>query len=95
MVPFGRICTANQQTAIAIYAYSQFLRVRPICTHDADFDRHGSNLITYFRERGYPSQLLMDTYNQVKSFSRESLLEIKHAGIQGTIEKPDNQIFAI
>ena len=75
--------------------YSQFYRVRRICSHDTDFDRHGSNLITYFQERGYPLQLLMDTYNQVKGFSRESLLEIKHAGIQGTVEKPDNEVFAI
>ena len=39
--------------------------------------------------------LLTDTFNQVKGFSRESLLEIKHAGIQGTVEKPDNEVFVI
>ena len=73
--------------------YSQFLRIRRICSHDADFERHGALLVTYFCERGYPLQLLKDTFNQVKSFSRESLLEIKHAGIQGQVEKPE--VYAI
>ena len=52
-------------------------------------------MISYFLERGYPKQLLVDTFNQVKGFTRESLLEIKHAGIQGSLEKPEDQVFAI
>ena len=75
--------------------YSQFLRFRCICSHDTDFERHGALLVTYFTERGYTLQLLKDTFNQVKNFSRESLLEIKHAGIQGQLEKPDNEGYAI
>ena len=52
-------------------------------------------MIQYFLERGYPKQLLVDTFNQVKGFTRESLLEIKHAGIQGSLEKPQDEVFAI
>ena len=39
------------------------------------------SLSNIFTDRGYHTQLLKDTFNQVKNFSRESLLEIKHAGI--------------
>ena len=105
----GRICTANLQIVIAICTlilviqdivvrvlpYSQFLRVRRICTHDTDYERHGTNMISYFIERGYPKQLLLDTFNQVKGFTKESLLEIKNAGTQGSEPKPDDQVFAI
>ena len=76
-------------------SYSQFLRVRRICTHDTDYERHGTNMIACFIERGYPKQLLLDTFNQVKGFTRESLLEIKNAGTQGSEQKPDDQVFAI
>ena len=65
--------------------YSQFFRVRRICTHDTDYKRHGTNMVSYFIERGYPKQLLFDTFNQVKGFTRESLLEVKNAGPQGSL----------
>ena len=52
-------------------------------------------MISYFIERGYPEQLLLDTFNQVKGFTRASLLEVKHAGTQGSSVKPDDQVFAI
>ena len=52
-------------------------------------------MIDYFVKRGYPKKALQETFTQVRRFTRESLLEIKHAGIQGSLEKPDNQVFAI
>ena len=75
--------------------YSQFLRMRRICTHETDYVRHALNMIEYFVERGYPRQLLQDPFAQVKGFTRESLLEVQHAGIQGSLEKQDNEVFAI
>ena len=38
------------------------------CLHETDNVRHGTNMIEYFLERGYPRQFLLDTYNQVKNF---------------------------
>ena len=38
--------------------YSQFLRVRRICTREEDFIRHCENLRTHFIRRGYPTRLL-------------------------------------
>ena len=52
-------------------------------------------MIDYFVERGYPKKVLQDTFAHMRKFTRESLLEIKHAGIQGSLEKPDDQVFAI
>ena len=76
--------------------YSQFLRVRRICSHDTDYDKHGRNMISYFVERGYPKQLLLDTFNQVKGFTRESLLEIKNLGTEGSQQqKAEDTVFAI
>ena len=94
-IQYLRFDSSHQGHCCKSLPYSQFLRVRRICSHDTDYIRHGQNLIQYILERGYPKQLLMDTFNQVKGFTRESLLEIKHACIQGSLEKPQDKVFAI
>ena len=40
--------------------YSQFLRIRRICTNTKDYDRHIVTLSSHFLRRGYPLELLED-----------------------------------
>ena len=37
---------------------SQFLRLRKICSDDADFDIEAAKMETFFTERGYPNDLI-------------------------------------
>ena len=38
--------------------YSQFLRLRKICSDDADFDIEAAKMETFFTARGYPNDLI-------------------------------------
>ena len=37
--------------------YSQFLRLRKICSDDADFDIEAARMETFFTARGYPDDV--------------------------------------
>ena len=54
--------------------YSQFLRVRRICTRLEDFDKYGEILCHHFENRGYPWNLLVDNFLKVRDLSRHSLV---------------------
>ena len=57
--------------------YSQFLRIRRICTHNSDYDTRAGQLTKYFLEKGYPIQLLNSANERVCSTSRSVLLKPK------------------
>ena len=54
--------------------YSQLLRIRRICTHNIDFERHANNLIQHYTRRGYPKHILINHLERCKTHSRQSLL---------------------
>ena len=54
--------------------YSQFLRIRRICTNIEDYDRHIVMLSKHFLRRGYPLKLLENAAITAKRLDRNTLL---------------------
>ena len=54
--------------------YSQFLRIRRICSHNRDFDRHVITLAGHFLRRKYPMAIIKDAALLARSKSRAELL---------------------
>ena len=72
--------------------YSQFLRIRRICSRPADYVFHGDQLTDFFLARGYPRDLLDRANHEARLQSRETLLEPKPSSDdQAEVEK----VFAI
>ena len=40
--------------------YSQFLRLKRICTRPADFEKHALNLVNFYKRRKYPEHVIME-----------------------------------
>ncbi len=55
--------------------YSQFLRIKRICTKIQDFEQQCTNLIKYLLDRGYPLHTLVEDYEKVHKMDRNELLE--------------------
>ena len=54
--------------------YSQFLRVRRICSSIKDFDKNASMLRDHFLRRGYPQELINQAIAKARSCERHALL---------------------
>ena len=54
--------------------YSQFLRVRRICSKTADFKRNTFMLSTHFIRRGYPKPLILSSLRKSLELNRDTLL---------------------
>ncbi|MCP3929589.1 MAG: hypothetical protein GY705_10855, partial [Bacteroidetes bacterium] len=54
--------------------YSQFLRVRRICSKLTDYDRHIKDMSTHFIRRGYPIDLLCPAAIKARRVDRNSLI---------------------
>ena len=54
--------------------YSQFLRLRRLCSEDDDFLQKCQEMSTFFESRGYPSDLLQTTRERVSSVTRQEAL---------------------
>ena len=59
--------------------YSQFLRIRRICSDIQDFDIHVVTFATYFLQRGYPLDLIKEAALKARETNRLSLL---HPGVK-------------
>ena len=57
--------------------YSQFLRLRRICSREEDFTTHAQNMTLHFIGRGYPEKILNESLEKVKLLSRQTLLTPK------------------
>ena len=68
--------------------YSQFLRIKRICSKTSDYDRHIVTLSSHFSRRGYPSHLLEEAAIAARRLDREQLLGPKDP--QG--EKPNSVV---
>ena len=55
--------------------YSQFLRLRRLCSADPDFNSKCDEMFNFFSERGYPDSILSKALNRVQNVNRESALE--------------------
>jgi hypothetical protein len=54
--------------------YSQFLRVRRICSNISDYDKNACMLAQSFQKRGYPSSIIEEAMIKVRRLDREGLL---------------------
>ena len=54
--------------------YSQFLRVRRICTNIVDYRQHALTLATHFMRRGYPKHLVLTALTKAELQDRNTLL---------------------
>ena len=54
--------------------YSQFLRIRRICTTLEDYDKHAKDFACFFLDRGYPSQTITEAMIRARRQERQSLL---------------------
>ena len=54
--------------------YSQFLRIRRICTKITDYDKHVIEYCTHFQRRGYPNTLLETAALAARRVQRNTLL---------------------
>ena len=55
--------------------YSQFLRLRKICSDDADFDIEAAKMETFFAARGYPNDLFRRGKERASTKSRAEILK--------------------
>ena len=68
--------TSNHPDKLKISGpYSQFLRLKRICTRTADFEKHASNLVTFYERRNYPKHVIMDNLQKARAQDRKSLLK--------------------
>jgi hypothetical protein len=74
--------------------YSQFLRVRRICSSTVDFDNNVLMLMVHFLRRGYPMKLLEEAMALARSKERLSLLEPKQ-DIQTGNKGDNSRVFLI
>ena len=66
--------SAHPQRCKDSIPYSQFLRVRRICSSMIDFDQHVLTLTLHFLRRGYPMKLLEEAAKLARSKDRMSLI---------------------
>ena len=57
--------------------YSQFLRLRRICSHDSDFTEHAKSMSQNFINRGYPPDLIHSSLTRAQNHDRQTLFSPK------------------
>ena len=57
--------------------YSQFLRIRRLCSQHSDFIKHGAELTKHLLDRHYPRHIVDKAFQKVKSTPRSQTLEYK------------------
>ena len=65
--------------------YSQFLRLRRLCSEEDDFLQRCQEMSTFFESRGYPSDLLQNARERVSSVTRQEALEKRVRENEGRI----------
>ena len=54
--------------------YSQFLRIKRICSDNKDFEKHAQNLVQFYLRQGYPDKMLKTNLEKAKLADRNNLL---------------------
>ena len=77
--------------------YSQFLRVRRICTHWLDFLHYSFTLASHFLRRGYPRSIVLEALLKAHENQRSKLLEKPKDSqqLQNTQQEKDKEIFFV
>ena len=72
--------------------YSQFLRIRRICTRTEDFLLHCKEIGLHFLRRGYPKKLIFESVEKALRQDRDTLLKNKNEG-QSDNDKEKDKLF--
>ena len=55
--------------------YSQFLRLRRLCSDDSDFSNKSQEMCQFFEKRGYPASVIQTAYHHAQQTGRQSALQ--------------------
>ena len=55
--------------------YSQFLRLRRLCSDDSDFSSKSEEMCQFFEKRGYPVSVVKSGHHRAQQFDRQSSLQ--------------------
>ncbi len=72
--------------------FSQFLRVRRICTEWEEFLKHSLRLFMHFSLRGYPNDILMPALQKVSAMSQE---EVNDSNTPSATAQSKKQLYCI
>ena len=82
-----RYDSAHQSRCMQSPPYSQFLRIRRICTKKSDFEKHTSNMKQDFLHRGYSKRLIEEKLNIVRDKNPKDLRTKSKENQKDNIEK--------
>ena len=55
--------------------YSQFLRLRRLCSDDSDFSNKSKEMCQFFEKRGYPASVIQAAHHRAQQIDRQSTLQ--------------------
>ena len=55
--------------------YSQFLRLRRLCSDDSDFSNKSKEMCQFFEKRGYPASVIQAAHHRAQQIDRQSALQ--------------------
>ena len=55
--------------------YSQFLRLRRLCSDDSDFSNKSKEMCPFFEKRGYPASVIQAAHHHAQQIDRQSTLQ--------------------
>ena len=55
--------------------YSQFLRLRRLCSDDSDFSNKSKEMCQFFKKRGYPASVIQAAHHRAQQIDRQSALQ--------------------
>ena len=87
--------SAHPKCTIESLPYSQFLRIRRICTKEADYLKHTNEIKSHFIRRGYPSKLLNKSIQTCLEKDRNALINPKVEKAKDTNTEDADKIFLI
>ena len=68
------MCTTNLRVRNSI-PYSQFLRLRRLCSADSDFSSKSEEMCQFFEKRRYPVSVVKAGHHRAQQFDRQSSLQ--------------------
>ena len=58
--------------------FSQFLRLRRLCSDDADFSNKSEEMLHFFKKCGYPDFVVNTAQDRAQQIDRQSALQTSH-----------------
>ena len=71
--------------------YSQFLRIKRICSRESDYLRHSITQFCHFIRRGYPFELIQKAFVKASTQTREDLLNKQRTRLEETTEEDSSE----